>query len=63
LYSLEKTVHCTACRHAAELHRDSGCIAFTRGDDIHQPRPCDCFRDALQATIVRVKPVRHLRAV
>jgi len=63
VYPVGKTVLCTACSHPAELHRDSGCIAYFRGSDMRQPRACDCFRDAKQATLVEVRPERHLRIV
>jgi hypothetical protein len=63
VYPLAEPAYCTSWRHSTDLHRESGCIASTRGDDMRRLRPGDCFRDTLQAAIVKTTPERHLRLV
>jgi len=56
-------VRCSGCKHPADLHLDNGCSAYSRGDNMRLPQPCDCYRDNAQARIAGIATYRHLYAV
>ncbi|GAC1450270.1 MAG: hypothetical protein PVSMB8_09390 [Vulcanimicrobiaceae bacterium] len=60
MYQRFVAIVCTTCRHPADLHSDRGCVAYERGDNMSQPRPCPCATVITESTPLR-SPVPHLR--